>query len=1022
MAIYHLTVKNISRTRRSTIASLGYRAGVNLTDPQTGESFDYSSKEVDGVELYIQDNAPQWLQDLQKLIKDKRTEGVQKLSDIAEAAEKRIDARVYKEVEFAIPKELSLEERKKLGDRFMQKNLADQGIVTLGNFHDLESDKPHCHAMLITRKADETGLEDLKNPELYKKSFLKNLRLAWEVEANAFLQEHGYEARIDHRSHKARGIALEPQPKLGKNVQEMESALGGDPKNIFSKTYTEKGKDHQEVKLRNFYKIIKDPDIILRDVCKQQTTFMWGDVAKYLAKHIDDQALFERILLKLEASKELVCVQKGEFSSQSIFTTKARLLEEKNFVDVVARLKNNDRHSVNERSIESAMDRANADLRMTLKDHSAGLSQDQVEAVHHMASPSQISLVEGYAGAGKTTVMRIMKEIWEENSYAVYGLAPTGRAADNLADCDIKSVTIHSFLKTYREGRNQLKESSVLVLDEAGMVDSKCFAELMIAVECLGVKLVACGDNGQLSPVEAGVPFRLAVEGAGKAELTTVLRQKIDWQKEATVLFGEGNAKEALRLYGGKGRIITVAEELPEDIVERYNLTRRIAGNISHAINQDLEQAHKDGEYLTLKGHPDYHVFKKWKNLRDEATATIFKDLERYKPQLQAQGVDGLDFAQKLINHPAQLVGGTDKHELSTKLGIDWRIDYTHTCDPRLKTKERLARDWFKSTHDRKEEVQAMMAHSNKDVVSLNDAARSLKKSSGEIGETDFIFTIERNGGEELGETKTEEVERSFSLGDQILFTKNDKGLGISNGTLGRITKISPSTIHALIGKGEEAREVSFSPNLYKNFDNGWAVTLHKNQGVTVDRSFVLGSYEQYKNLSYVGMTRHSKDAHLYASDFDFWTQEKIYERLARSQDKLSSLDYIKLEEAYSLIKSNSKNMGDTLKKVGQNIEAIGYVTQKGWDSISDKFMGYTPKRNRIRVQGSLLADVKSEADRADELLEKKKKEKEVQGKAPSTELQIKKPNPFVYGSKKSNPFKVNQSTKNPFEGGGFGK
>lgn len=292
---------------------------------------------------------------------------------------------------------------------------------------------------------------------------------------------------------------------------------------------------------------------------------------------------------------------------------------------------------------------------------------------------------------------------------------------------------------------HDLLVSSILVLDEAGMVDSKCFAELMTAVECLCVNLVACGDNGQLSPVEAGVPFRLAVEGAGKAELTMVLRQKIDWQKEAT--------------------------------------------------------------------------------------------------------------------------------------------------------------------------------------------------------------------------------------------------------------------IHAVIGKGEKAREVSFSPNLYKSFDNGWAVTLHKNQGVTVDRSFVLGSYEQYKNLSYVGMTRHSKDAHLYTSDFDFWKKEKIYERLARSQDKLSSLDYIKPEDAYSLLKSKSKDMGDTLKKVGQNIEAIGYVTQKGWTSISDKFMGDTPKRNRIRMQGSLLADVKSESDRADKLFEKKKK-----------------PNPFVYGPNKTNPFKVERDKKNLFEGGGFGQ
>ena len=176
-----------------------------------------------------------------------------------------------------------------------------------------------------------------------------------------------------------------------------------------------------------FYKIIKNPDIILQDVCQQQTNFMWGDVAKYLARHVGDQALLERLLLKLEHSKELICVQKERQHSQSIFTTRTRLLEEKQFLERTEGLTKRRRHGVKDRSVEFAINCANRDLQTTLKDKHASLSQAQRNAIWHMASPAQLSLVEGYAGAGKTTVMQVMKEIWEENNYKVYDLTRSSR-------------------------------------------------------------------------------------------------------------------------------------------------------------------------------------------------------------------------------------------------------------------------------------------------------------------------------------------------------------------------------------------------------------------------------------------------------------------------------------------------------------------------------------------------------------------------------------------------------------------
>src|SRR5690606_36914608 len=139
---------------------------------------------------------------------------------------------------------------------------------------------------------------------------------------NYHLLKNGFEANWDHRSYKDRGINFEPQPKLGSKIIKMEMQAGQDPKNIHSKPVTDRGREYQEVKLRNLYTLINRPEEALDAVSKQQVTFMWGDISKVLARYVDDQALFERLSLKLQNSSELVCLEKGASLSEGVFTTR----------------------------------------------------------------------------------------------------------------------------------------------------------------------------------------------------------------------------------------------------------------------------------------------------------------------------------------------------------------------------------------------------------------------------------------------------------------------------------------------------------------------------------------------------------------------------------------------------------------------------------------------------------------------------------------------------------------------------
>jgi len=96
------------------------------------------------------------------------------------------------------------------------------------------------------------------------------------------------------------------------------------------------------------------------------------------------------------------------------------------------------------------------------------------------------------------------------------------------------------------------------------MVDSRRFAELLSLIDQTGAKIVPMGDGNQLQSVEAGPAFRLLTSRVNPAVLETVVRQQMDWQREATRLFGTLHAKSALKLYQEKGCFTTIREKMPD--------------------------------------------------------------------------------------------------------------------------------------------------------------------------------------------------------------------------------------------------------------------------------------------------------------------------------------------------------------------------------------------------------------------------------------------------------------------------
>jgi hypothetical protein len=210
MAIYHLNAKVISRSAgRSATAAAAYRAGVKIKDERTGKVFDYRRKrEVSYRRIYAPKNSPDWSTDREKLWNE------------AEIAEKRIDAQIAREVEVALPVELTEKQHIVLLERFIQTQFVKLGMVADVAIHNKKGN-PHAHILLTTRSINGNGFGQ-KNRDWNSTEQLERWREQWAVHCNRRLLIAGRTARIDHRTLKEQGIDRIPTVHVGPTSKAMQ--------------------------------------------------------------------------------------------------------------------------------------------------------------------------------------------------------------------------------------------------------------------------------------------------------------------------------------------------------------------------------------------------------------------------------------------------------------------------------------------------------------------------------------------------------------------------------------------------------------------------------------------------------------------------------------------------------------------------------------------------------------------------------------------------------------------------------
>jgi Ti-type conjugative transfer relaxase TraA len=734
MAIYHFSAKLIGRANGSSaLASAAYRSAGRLYDERLDRHHDFTNKSgVVHSEVLTPEHVPEEFHEREKLW------------NAVEAAEKRKDAQLAREIEFAIPRELDQAQAIELARDFVTREFVARGMIADLNVHwdrDAEGEpKPHAHVMLTTRAVDETGF-GAKVREWNRTELLTHWREAWADHVNERLARLGIEARIDHRSLSDQGIELEPQHKIGPAAARMAGeGLEADRLD-----------EHREIARENGERVIADPSIALEAITHQQATFTRRDLARFAHRHSEGLEQFNQVMAAVEGSPDLVRLGR-DGRGQDRFTSKEMIAVEERLHRAADRMAERGRHGVSEASRDRAL--ADAEARDLV------LSREQEHALAHVTDGHDLGIVIGHAGAGKSAMLGVAREAWEEGGFRVRGIALSGIAAESLeAGSGIASRTIASLEHQWAQDREALSAQDVLVIDEAGMIGSRQLERVLSEAERRGAKVVLVGDPEQLQAIEAGAAFRSLSERLPHVEIGEIRRQRERWQRDATRHLATEHTAEALDAYRDHGMV--------------------------HAAPT-----------------------------RDEARGQLIESWDRDRQKAPAKN-------------------------------------------------------------------QIILTHTNEEVRAINQLARGKMREAGELGE-EVPIQVERG-------------RREFAAGDRVMFLRNERALGVKNGSLGVIEDVNA---HALKVRLDAGRSITFDLKDYAHLDHGYAATIHKAQGVTLDRVHVLATPGFDRHAAYVALSRHRDRVDLHYGRDDFADEARLARVLSRERAKDMASDYAPETEA----------------------------------------------------------------------------------------------------------------------------
>jgi hypothetical protein len=260
------------------------------------------------------------------------------------------------------------------------------------------------------------------------------------------------------------------------------------------------------------------------------------------------------------ASGEFQVVERPQSQPARQFTT-AKTIEAEH--EIVHRVREGQNH------VEPVLSRQQAIAVADRQPHLNPAQQSVVEDV--LSSPDRIQGIQGFAGAGKTTTLSVVRSAAESQGYSVEGFAPTSRAARQLGEAGVESGTLQGFLARSPNPAVQGQRHFYFV-DESSLASTNQMREFLARLGPLD-RVLLIGDARQHQGVEAGRPFeQLQEAGMRTSRLDEIVRQKDPALKSAVELLAKGQVSAALESLQQQGRVkeISDPEERIRTIAKSY--------------------------------------------------------------------------------------------------------------------------------------------------------------------------------------------------------------------------------------------------------------------------------------------------------------------------------------------------------------------------------------------------------------------------------------------------------------------
>jgi len=373
---------------------------------------------------------------------------------------------------------------------------------------------------------------------------------------------------------------------------------------------------------------------------------------------------------------------------------------------------------------------------------------------------------------------------------------------------------------------------------------------------------------------DAGLASVVGYAGSGKSAMLGVAREA--WEGQGYTVRGAAlSGIAAENLEGGSGiqsRTIASLEHAwgqgREQLGPRDVLVVDEAGMIgSRQMERVLSQARDAGAKVVMVGDPEQlqaiEAGAAFRSVTERHGAAEITEIRRQREDWQRDATRALATGRT----------GEAIHAYDGK-------GMVHAADTREQARAELVDGWDRARQAEPGTSRIILTHTNAEVQSLNGEARDRLRASGDLGDDVTV--------------KAERGERQFATGDRIMFLRNERGMGVKNGTLATIERVSPEGMAVRLDDG---RGVAFDTKDYAHVDHGYAATFHKSQGVTVDRAHVLATPGMDRHSAYVGLSRHRDDVQLHYGRDDFADQRQLVRALSRDRGKDMAGDYARPEQ-----------------------------------------------------------------------------------------------------------------------------